>query len=281
MGERRDDSATVLAHYTTDDIAGRIVAAMRMVVGDQAPLTPDILAQIDHFHGGGLSSTRDLVAALQPQAGERILDIGSGIGGPARWIASTFRCHVTGIDLTPAFCRAAEQLNQVTGLVERVRIVEGSALAMPFDDGGFYRAYSQNVVMNIADKPGFYREASRVLKPGGLLALSNAAAGPNGPPCFPVPWATSPDASFLSSPAETRNDLKRAGFEILRFEDVSAKTAVARKALRERLEREGLPPLGFHVFMGERFKEAQINGARNAEEGRISSVEILVRKPPN
>jgi len=273
------DGATVQAHYTTDDIAGRIVAAVRAVLGDDTPLTPDILAQIDHFHGGGLAATRDLVAVLQPQAGERILDIGSGIGGPARWIASKHACHVTGIDLTPAFCLAAEQLNQATGLAGQVRIVEGSALAMPFDDGSFDRAYSQNVVMNIADKPGFYREASRVLKPGGLLALSNVAAGPNGPPRFPVPWATSPEASFLSSPAETRADLERAGLEILRFEDTSAKMAAARKALRERLEREGLPPLGFHVFMGERLLEAQINGARNAEEGRISSVEALVRKP--
>src|SRR4029434_1087037 len=102
MGEGRDDRAIVQAHYTTDDIAGRIVAAVRKMMGDQAPLTPDVLAQMDHFHGGGIASTRDLVAALQPEAGERILDIGSGIGGPARWIASTFRCHVTGIDLTPA-----------------------------------------------------------------------------------------------------------------------------------------------------------------------------------
>ena len=281
MGEGRDDSAIVQAHYSTDDIAGRIVAALRKVMGDEAPITPDVLAQMDHFHGGGIASTRDLVAALQPQVGERILDIGSGIGGPARWIASTFRCHVTGIDLTPAFCRAAEQLTELTGLVEQVRIVEGSALAMPFDGGSFDRAYSQNVVMNIANKPSFYREASRVLKPGGLLALSNVAAGPNGPLRFPVPWATSPDASFLSSPAETRDDLERAGFEILRFEDTSAKTAANRRALRERLEREGLPPLGFHVFMGGRIKEAQINGARNAEEGRTSSVEILVRKPAN
>jgi len=133
--------------------------------------------------------------------------------------------------------------------------------------------------MNIADKPGFYREAWRVLKPGGVLALANAAAGSNGPPYFPAPWATTQEASFLSSPDETRHDLERAGFEILRFEDTSAKTRAARKALRERIEREGLPPLGFHVFMGERNKEAQINAARSAEEGRIASLEILVRKP--
>lgn len=279
MSGQQDISALVQAHYTTDDIAGRILAAVRKVIGDAAPITPDVLAQIDHFHGGGLASTRDLVAALQPQAGERLLDIGSGIGGPARWIASTFKCHVTGIDLTPAFCRAAEQLNQVTGLAGQVRIVEGSALDLPFEAASFDRAYSQNVAMNIADKPGFYREAWRVLKPGALLALSNAAAGPNGLPYFPAPWATTPEESFLSSPTKTRLDLERAGFEILRFEDTSDRTLAARKALRERLEREGLPALGFHVFRGQRSLEAQVNSVRSAEEGRIASLEILVRKP--
>lgn len=279
MSGRQDNSALVQAHYTTDDIAGRILAAVRTVTGEGTPITPDVLAPIDHFHGGGLAATRDLVAALQPQAGERLLDIGSGLGGPARWIASTFKCHVTGIDLTAAFCRAAEQLTRETGLTGQVRIVEGSALALPFEAASFDRAYSQNVVMNIADKPAFYREAWRVLKPGALLALSNAAAGPNGPPYFPAPWATTPEASFLSSPAETRHDLECAGFEILRFEDTSAKSLAGRKALRERLEREGLPPLGFHVFMGERSLEAQLNSVRSAEEGRIASLEILVRKP--
>lgn len=267
------------AHYFTDGIASRVVAAARATVAPDAPLTPEILAPIDHFHGGGLAATRDLVALLAPQAGERLVDIGCGIGGPARWIAAQFGCHVPGIDLTPAFCAAGEALNAATGMTDKVRIVEGSALDLPFDPASFDRAYSQNVIMNIADKGGFYREAWRVLRPGGVLALSNLALGPNGPPHYPVPWATTEETSFLSTPDATAEDLHRAGFDIVRFDDTTAKSLVTRKAQRLRLEAEGLPPLGLHIFMGPRMREMQINAALSQEEGRLLSIEVLVRKP--
>jgi ubiquinone/menaquinone biosynthesis C-methylase UbiE len=126
---------------------------------------------------------------LDPRSGERIIDIGGGIGGPARWIAFHFGCHVTSLDLTPEFCRAAEELNHATGLSHRVRIVEGSATDLAFPDGVFDRAYSENVAMNIADKPRLYAEAFRVLRPAGVLAFSNYCAGPRGRPRYPVPWA--------------------------------------------------------------------------------------------
>ncbi|MEX2276437.1 MAG: methyltransferase domain-containing protein [Cucumibacter sp.] len=266
-------------HYSTSGIAERVLSAARGALGPGVAITPDALAAIDHFHGGGLAATRDLVAMLAPKKGERLLDIGSGIGGPARWIAATFGCHVTGIDLTAEFCRAAETLNRATGLEGQVRIVEGSALSLPFDGASFDRAYSQNVVMNIEDKLAFYREALRVLRPGGSLALSNLAAGAAGPPHYPLPWAGTPDASFLSTLDQTRLELAEAGFEIVRFEDTTTKTMVARKAMRERLESEGLPPLGMHVFMGERMREYQINAALSMEEGRLASLEVLARKP--
>lgn len=272
-GERVED------HYSSDGIAERILAALRAANGADTPVTPDTLAPLDHFHGRGIQATRELVEVLRPQRGEEILDIGSGIGGPARWIAWKFGCRVTGVDLTPAFCAAAEALNRAAGMEGQVRILQGSALALPLPDAAFDRAYSQNVVMNIADKRAFYREALRVLKPGAVLALSNLVAGPGGPPLFPVPWASGPATSFLSSEAETRADVEAAGFEILSLRSTVADTLPKQVAYRRRLESEGLPPLGMHVLMGERMRELQINSIRSLEEGRVAPVEILLRKP--
>ena len=270
--------SAVAGHYTRDDIAERVVAAARAAAGPGVALTPDVLAPIDHFHGGGLASTRELVAMLQPRAGEAVLDIGCGIGGPARWIAHCFGCQVTGIDLTAAFCRAAEILNGETGMAGKVKIFEASALALPFEPASFDRAYSQNVAMNIADKPRFYREALRVLRPGGVLALANATAG-TGEPYYPTPWASTAATSFLATAAETRAELEAAGFVIVAFRDATADLLAAQAANRSHILREGLPALGPHVFMGPAFRDYQLNTARSTLEGRLGALEALARKP--
>jgi SAM-dependent methyltransferase len=272
-------SDKVAQHYASTDIAGRVIAAVKQALGPDTAITPDTLAAVDHFHGRGLVATREMAALLGPRAGERVLDIGSGIGGPARWLAAHFGCHVTGIDLTQAFCDAAEALNQATGMADKVRIVHGNALALPFADGSFDRAYSQNVVMNIADKQRFYREALRVLRPGGVLALSNATAGAGGAPYYPTPWASEAATSFLASAAETRADLEAVGLAIVSFRDTTADLLAAQISNRDHILREGLPRLGPHVFMGPAFRDYQLNAARSAIEGRLGSLEALVRKP--
>lgn len=267
------------SHYGSDGIADRILAAYRAVAGAGAPLTPEALAPLDHFHGGGLDSTKGIAKLLDPQAGEHILDIGSGIGGPARWFATTFGCRITGVDLTPEFCAAARALNQAIGLDKQITILDGNALALPFPDNTFDRAYSQNVVMNIPDKVAYYREALRVVKPGGVVCVSVVGRGPNGEPEYPMPWATTAAESFLSTPDETRAELLAAGAEIVHFEETTERDRAGQQATIARLESKGMPRLGLQVLMGERMATLQLNSTRARAEGRLSNVEALIRKP--
>ena len=268
----------VARHYAREGIAARILAALHESAGAEIAVTPEALAPLDHFHGRGVVATGELLALLAPGPGEQVLDIGCGIGGPARWIAARAGCHVTGVDLTAEFCAAAEALNAAAGMADRVRILHGSATDLPLADAMFDRAYSQNVAMNVEDKPRFYAEARRVLRPGGVLALSNLAAGPAGPPRYPLPWAAVPETSFLATPEATRAGLEAAGFEILAFHDVTVAVHAFNAEMRARAKAGAPPRLGMSVLVGEAMAERQRNSAHGIADGTLIAIEVLARR---
>lgn len=273
------DSRDVAGHYSREGLLERLNAALKEDGVDPERPSMETLAPYDQFHGRGLEATRQVAELMPARAGDHLLDIGSGIGGPARWFARRFGCRVTGIDLTAEFCEVARHLTRLLGVEDRVRFELGNALAMPFGDASFDGAYSMNVSMNIADKAGFYREIRRVLKPGAWLALSEIARGSGGELGYPTPWAASAKTSFLSTPEETRRGLVEAGFEVLRLEDTLAAALEFGARSRAMVERGEKPPhRAVSLIHGEMAQEAGANTGRGLKEGAILPIEVLARK---
>jgi SAM-dependent methyltransferase len=209
-----------------------------------------------------------------------VLDIGSGLGGPSRYLAATFGCRVTGLDLTAEFCRVAADLSRRTGLDGRVDYRQGDATAMPFADASFDLAWLQNAAMNIAARDRLYGEIHRVLKPRGRFALQDVTSGPGGAPHYPVPWARDPGISFLVSPEATRAQLEAAGFRILDWQDKTGIAIAEGQAERAKARDNPQPPpaLGIQLILGADFGAMMKNSARNLEERRIGLINVVVER---
>jgi ubiquinone/menaquinone biosynthesis C-methylase UbiE len=273
-----DLNQNIQAHYARPDIGKQILAALEKAGKDIDRLTPGDLAPIDEFHIRGRAATLELARAAGVDSTKKVLDVGSGLGGPARALAREFGCQVTGIDLTEEYCRVAEMLSGRIGLSTHLEFLQGDALDLPFADATFDVVWTEHVAMNIPDKSRLYRQMHRVLKPGGTLAIYDILAGPAGPVHFPVPWARVPQSSFLATPDELRRLLDEAGFRIADWADTTDLARAWFAALAGKVRKEGLPPLGFHLLLGPEFKEMARNQRRNLDEGRIVLAQIVARK---
>ena len=266
----------VAAHYGRPGFLDAILAALAATGKATDRIDPVDLAGVDEFHLGWRPATVAFAEDLAFPSGAHILDLGSGIGGPARYFAAVHGLHVTGIDLTPDFVATAIGLSERTGLAGRVSFEAGSALALPFADASFDGATLIHVGMNIADKATLFAEARRVLKPGARFGLYEAMRG-DGAFAYPLPWADGEATSFVETPATYRRLLEAAGFAVEREVDRSALVAELGRQMRDHASRGGPPPVGLQILLGPSMSARIANVMKAVEAGAILPTEIVAR----
>jgi SAM-dependent methyltransferase len=259
-------STDVAAYYTRPGLEAAILQALVATGKDPEHIGPDDLATIEEFHTLGRPATLALAGAAEVRAGELLLDVGSGIGGPARTLARSHGCRVIGIDLTAEMCAVAQDLNRRTGYADRIHIVEGDALALPFRDGSFDVVWTQHVTMNIAAKGDLYPELRRAVRPGGRLAFFDVIAGPNQPIHLPVMWASDASANFLSPAEELRDLVNGAGFRIRLWEDTTDESMAFFQMAMAMAGSMG--PLGLQLLIPD-LPTKIANMIRNLQEDRV------------
>jgi ubiquinone/menaquinone biosynthesis C-methylase UbiE len=269
----------VAEHYSRSDLASTILGALQAAGKDVDRLSLEDLAPVDEFHVRGRPATVELAGALGLAPGMRVLDVGSGIGGPSRYVAATYDCQVVGIDLTEEYCRVAALLAERVGVGDRVEYHPGNALAMPFADAEFEVAYTQHVAMNIEDKARLYAEVWRVLKPGGRFGIYDLLQGAGGEVAYPVPWARDASTSFLVAAPELRRLLEAAGFEVLGWRETVAEARQWLEQMKARMAEPDPPPSALRLLLGEDFQAVVQNIVRNLTEDRVRPTEVICRKP--
>ena len=266
----------IVRHYHRSGLIQAISAMLTSSGKDIGNLTLDDLTFVDEFHIGGRRATLELFNQMPLEKDMKILDIGSGIGGPARLLAEQFEVRVTGIDLVAAYVEVADWLSGRTGLVGKTSFCTGSAIDLPFANESMDGAYSIHVAMNIEDKARHYAEAFRTVRAGGFFAIYDVMSGSNGSPDLPAPWAERAALSFVSSKDQVRQHLSDAGFQIL---SENNRTLQSYKELKNRQMAGKTPSLSLAPLMGENMNTKIENMIKSIEDERLETHQIVCHRP--
>jgi len=267
----------VTRHYTHGSLEEAILNALVAAGKDLNRLTPNDLAPVDEFHIGGRQATVAFAEQFGPRPGMRLLDVGCGLGGAARYFAHEHGCQVSGIDLSGEYVDVANALAARVGLSERVLCQQGSALALPFAPGSFDGAYMFHVGMNIENKLALFAQVRRVLTPSGVFGIYDVMRLAAGELSYPVPWASGPDSSFVADAASYRRALEAEGFEVLKERNRRDFALEVFAQMRARGAAATPAPLGLHIVMGANAAQKVKNMIGDISSGLIAPTELTCR----
>lgn len=265
-------SNTIENHYSIENLTEKLIEKLGIVGKDIEKLAVDDLAPADAFHTRGRKATLEAAALVDIQPSHRVLDVGCGLGGTARFLADRYGCHVVGVDCTREYISTGNTLNELVGLSERVRLCQGDALKLSFDEQSFDCVWTEHVQMNIGDKDGFYGQIAKVLKPGGNFLFHEVFRGPGNSPVYPVPWAENSAMSLLTTEAEARGTIEQAGFEVIHWVSKTSESVEFFRKMSARIESSGLPPFGTHLLMGEKGPGKIKNLFHNLQQNSLAVV---------
>jgi SAM-dependent methyltransferase len=275
-----DDAAKIAQHYERSSLVEHLRNALAANELGERQLSSKDLAALDQFHSRGLAATVELAQALSLDEATHVIDIGSGLGGPSRYLAETYGCTVQGIDLSHSFVDTANFLAERSSLGDKVSYQQGNALSLPFASGTFDVAWTQHVAMNIADRTTLYSEAFRVLRHRGRFAIFDVIAASDHSLHFPVPWAAGPETSFLVTAERMSAALSKQGFRIVTWTDCTeAGITWFLEREHERAHSVAPPPFGLGAVMGPAFAQATVNLRRNLSEGQAALIQAVCGKP--
>jgi SAM-dependent methyltransferase len=266
-----DTMESVKKHWARVGLGQEILDELCSAGKDLDSLTIDDLAPYDQFHGGGKEMTLRLAREARLQAGMRVLDVGGGLGGPARTLAIEYGCHVTVADLTESYLEAGRMLTERFNLTSLVEFVLSNALELPFNAECFDVVWTQNGCMNIKDKDRMYREFRRVLTSGGLLLLQEPMAGAVQPPVYPLMWAPDASTNFLLTSDEMKCLIESVGFVVLDWQDLTD------ELVKLRTGSESTSHNIQALVMGTRLDLIRRATKRNIEEHRTIMVQGVAR----
>jgi ubiquinone/menaquinone biosynthesis C-methylase UbiE len=271
---------SIREHYGRPELVSAIARAVHAQGRTIEKITREDLIALDEFHIRGRKATQELAQRAGLHAGMKVLDIGCGIGGPARTLAAEFGCSVVGVDMIQEYCDTATWLTQHLGLSEQARFECAEVSDLPFEDNSFDVVWSQHVLANVEDKHCLLDGIVRVLRPNGIFAFFEICAGSVSPPYFPVPWASDGRLHFAASVEDLRS-LLEPSFHVKELREISSESldwyrriVTKGSALVTNIE----AALGIHLLMGVTTQQKMANVVRNLEEDRIRVIEGVVLK---